>query len=1162
EIRPDPIYPVYRERQGRSGYPGDRQRVDFYIQKGGEPVAQYAELAHKIRLAVERYNLNKTRNESEERFRSLVQNSTDIIRIINADGYIVYDFPSSTRILGYPPGFTIGKKSTEFIHPDDQKHVQDALEEVYNRTNPGTPTEFRVRKADGSYIFVETIAANCIGMPGIDGIVTTTRVIEERKKYEMAQKKSEVTFRTVFEYSPVGMATCGPEGRIIDVNPAFERMLMFTHGELCNRSFLEFTHPDDRMLELPLIEKAMAKDIGPCEIEKRFIRKDGQVIWVRLIASLIHGHDGAPSFGIAHIEDITDRKNTENALRESEERFRGLVDTVTSGVAIYEVSNDGAFGKDYIIKDFNKKALEIEGKTKVEVVGKSLFDLRPTIDDYGLIPVFRQVWETGVPAYFPEKVYIDEKYISWYENRVFRLQSGEIVAVYDDITVRKQAEEALRESEEKYHTVADFTYDWEYWIAPDGKFIYVSPSCERITGYRPEEFIRDPDLFIKIVHNDDRDRIIDHLFHKESSHCGEGAREFRIVSRSGEERWIGHECQPVYGRNGEYRGNRGSNRDITGRKRSEEELRRSEGRLHTLVQTIPDLIWLKNKDGVYLACNSMFERFFGARESEIVGKTDYDFLDPELADFFREHDRKAVEAGGPTSNEEWITFADDDHRALLDTIKTPMYDAEGTLIGVLGIGRDITGRKVIEAALRASEERFHSMFERHDSVMLLIRPETGKIIDANLAAERFYGRSRDELCTRSIDEINVLSPEEVSAEMNRAVREQNNFFTFPHRLANGEIRTVEVHSSPIDIGGEIVLFSIINDITGRRRAEEAVRESHQILEAIINTIPVRVFWKGKDLTYIGCNTSFARDAGFEKTTDVIGKDDYRMSWSEQAGIYHAADRLIIESGTPKFLIEEPQITPSGEPICLLMSKVPLKNTTGEIIGVLGTYVDITERKLAEEALVAANRKLTLLSSITRHDINNQLTVLVGYLQILEKKQQDSSFTEYFKKINAAAERISAMIRFTSEYEDIGISTPAWQDCRTLVDTAAKQAPLGKVMVKNDLPDGTEVFADPLVFKVFYNLMDNAVRYGGKITNIRFSAMERDDNFVVICEDDGDGVPEDEKEKIFERGFGKNTGLGLAMSREILSITGITITETGEPGQGARFEMLVPKEALK
>lgn len=126
----------------------------------------------------------------------------------------------------------------------------------------------------------------------------------------------------------------------------------------------------------------------------------------------------------------------------------------------------------------------------------------------------------------------------------------------------------------------------------------------------------------------------------------------------------------------------------------------SENRYRILINTIPDLIWLKDADGVYLSCNMMFERFFGAKESEIVGKTDYDFVDKELADFFREQDQKAMTAGKPTSNEEWITFADDSHRALLDTIKTPMLDEEGNIVGVLGVGHDVTERKQAEDKIK------------------------------------------------------------------------------------------------------------------------------------------------------------------------------------------------------------------------------------------------------------------------------------------------------------------------------------------------------------------------------------------------------------------------------------------------------------------------------
>lgn len=135
-------------------------------------------------------------------------------------------------------------------------------------------------------------------------------------------------------------------------------------------------------------------------------------------------------------------------------------------------------------------------------------------------------------------------------------------------------------------------------------------------------------------------------------------------------------------------------------RRNEQERRLVETRLFTLIHAIPDLVWMKDEAGTYLSCNTVFERLFGAREEEIVGRTDYDFVEKEAADSFREHDRKAMAACKPTSNEEWITYKNDGHRALLETTKTPVYGTNGTLIGVLGIGRDITLRKQHEEELK------------------------------------------------------------------------------------------------------------------------------------------------------------------------------------------------------------------------------------------------------------------------------------------------------------------------------------------------------------------------------------------------------------------------------------------------------------------------------
>jgi len=220
---------------------------------------------------------------------------------------------------------------------------------------------------------------------------------------------------------------------------------------------------------------------------------------------------------------------------------------------------------------------------------------------------------------------------------------------------------------------------------------------------------------------------------------------------------------------------------------------------------------------------------------------------------------------------------------------------------------------------------------------------------------------------------------------------------------------------------------------------------------------------------------------------------------------------------------------------------------------MNQYVDILRQ---------VNKKLNLLSSITRHDINNQLTVLQGYLSILKGKQLDPSHKEYVQKAETASGRIASMIRFTKEYESIGVTAPVWQDLHILAETVEKEVALGSVRLLNDLPAGAEVFADPLIGKVFYNLTDNAVRYGGKITTIRFYLEGTGDNYQVICEDNGEGIPAEEKKKIFERGFGKNTGMGLFLSQEILDITGITITETGEPGKGACFVIRVPEDRIR
>ena len=359
-------------------------------------------------------------------------------------------------------------------------------------------------------------------------------------------------------------------------------------------------------------------------------------------------------------------------------------------------------------------------------------------------------------------------------------------------------------------------------------------------------------------------------------------------------------------------------------------------------------------------------------------------------------------------------------------------------------------------------------------------------------------------------------------------------------------------------------------LSHQQEAEEKLRQSEMQYRSFVESIEDSIYTVDRDCRYLLINARHLFRRGLSPWM-YEGKRFSDFHSQEETAIFTGHVARVLASKSPV----QDEYEQKGRHYLRKLSPV-IDPKVNEVIAVTVISSDITEQKELEKeqeyheqelrkfsaSLAAANKKLSLLSSITRHDINNQLTVLVGYLTILQMKQPDTTHNDYFEKVATSAQRISAMIQFTGEYEKIGVNAPVWKDTRTIVENAAKQATLGQVIVKNDLPAGTEIFADPLVVKVFYNLMDNAVRYGGKISTIRFSFKECDGDQILVCEDDGDGVVAEEKERIFERGFGKNTGMGLALSQEILSITGINISETGEPGKGARFEMLVPKGAYR
>jgi signal transduction histidine kinase len=215
-----------------------------------------------------------------------------------------------------------------------------------------------------------------------------------------------------------------------------------------------------------------------------------------------------------------------------------------------------------------------------------------------------------------------------------------------------------------------------------------------------------------------------------------------------------------------------------------------------------------------------------------------------------------------------------------------------------------------------------------------------------------------------------------------------------------------------------------------------------------------------------------------------------------------------------------------------------------------------QRKQVEGALKQVNRNLSLMNNITRHDILNQVTVILGYLHIIKEDITDQKQREYLEKVEKATEIIIKEIEFTREYQDIGSRSTQWQNLLDAIHRAIQPLDLGKVELHLDL-ENMEIYADPMLEKVFYNLADNSLRHGGRISEIRVSYHEVDDGIYLIWADNGIGVPVKDKKRIFQLGVGRNHGFGLFLIQGILAITNMKIRETGEPGKGARFEIHIP-----
>jgi PAS domain S-box-containing protein len=336
------------------------------------------------------------------------------------------------------------------------------------------------------------------------------------------------------------------------------------------------------------------------------------------------------------------------------------------------------------------------------------------------------------------------------------------------------------------------------------------------------------------------------------------------------------------------------------------------------------------------------------------------------------------------------------------------------------------------------------------------------------------------------------------------------------------------------------------------RAELITRERQ--IRAFINAMPDPAALYSRDGTILFANPALALYLN-KRPDELIGTAIYDHLPAEEMQKY----RMMANEAIRKKTMVQSEADGLGK--TLLVSHYPVMDAGGNVVQIGLLTFDISERKRLENALQKVSKKISLLNTVIFTDIQNKIFVQLGYQELLKQMAEDPKLKGYLEKEEAAVKEIAASLQFARQYNDMGANPPCWQNVHAVLLFALSHLDIGS-LDRDFRLDGLSVYADSMLEGVFFNLIENIVLHGKDATIIRVWYEVTEDGMVIILEDDGPGIPADSKERIFSKGSGTSGSVGLFLSREILSITGITITETGEPGNGARFELRVPKGSYR
>ena len=787
----------------------------------------------------ERKKSENALKESEANLSAIFNATDESVILISADETIISLNDTAAKRMTQPMHELIGQKVCDLFPPEVVMRRMPMIKQV---TETGESLIFEDQR-NGHWLMNHIYPI--LDQAGkVSRMAIFARDITEQKQAEKALQDSESQYRLLAEnVTDVIWVQDLETGKFRFVSPSFERLFGYTVEYALETGVENLMTPDS----LEYMRNAVPGRIerftnGYREIfadELRYVHKNGSIIWVKTNSKIIlNPYSGRlEATGVMH--DITERKRVQDDLSESEARFRRLFESAS--LAIFQTTPDGKVisVNPAFVKMFGYNSQD-EVKNKISNVSIDLF-----ADPTRRSEIIRLLEINPELSSF-ENIYRRKDgstFVGWLNVSRINDQDGRfdhMEGFIEDITQRKLAEEAVLKSKLQYDKLAANIPVGVYVLhsKADGSFKldYASPRMAEMLGLSVEGLLNDASLVYESIYPDDRA-----LFAQLNQDGIRLKKTFDWTGRiltDGKISWLRVTSSPEVLEDGDVLWH-GLVVDITKEKLAEDAINEAHNRLLKITSHVPGVVYQYrlNPDG-----SSCFP-FASEGISKIYGMSAEEVRKDASKVFARIHpdDLPGVAASIQTSATDLLPWYreyrgkfDDGTVRWLSGNAVPQRETDGSVLWH-GFISDITERKQAEQVLKQSESRFKNLFDYHSAIMLLVEPVTGSIIDANDAAEHFYGYSKSLLKTMNIHELNVLSEKEVKYEREKARNRNLNYFVFQHKLASGEERTVEVHSSPIDFQEKQILFSIIHDITDRKLAENKLLGSEQRYRQLVET---------------------------------------------------------------------------------------------------------------------------------------------------------------------------------------------------------------------------------------------------------------------------------------------------------------------------------------